>query len=177
MIRFARGVLLLVVLGLCLALALAWLRPVPPRGPLPQLTGQVDRIVVEKSARRLTLWQEGRAIRSYQVALGFDPVGQKQRQGDGRTPEGLFHIDRRNENSRFHLSLGLDYPRPEDRARAAAAGVDPGGDIMIHAQPNSVPDGFKAVGDWTAGCIALTNAEMREVWAMAPIGTPVEVRP
>ena len=88
-----------------------------------------------------------------------------------------FTIDRRNSESAFHLSIGLDYPQPEDRARAAKAGYSPGGDIFIHGQPNALPDGLKIKGDWTAGCIALTNAEIEEIWAVTPIGTKVEVRP
>lgn len=143
----------------------------------PPLTGTVDRIVIEKAARRMQLIQDGKAVRSYAIALGFAPEGDKQRQGDGKTPEGEFTINRRNAESAFHLSVGLDYPRPADRARAAKGGYSPGGDIFIHGQPNALPEGFKLRGDWTAGCIALTNAEMREVWAVTPIGTRVEIRP
>lgn len=174
--RLARLVLVLALLALAAAV---WLRLVsaPPVPPLPPLSGMVDRIVVEKAARRLTLWQDGRAVRSYPVALGFAPVGDKLRQGDGRTPEGVFRIDRRNDRSKFHLSLGLDYPQPEDRSRARKAGYDPGGDIMLHGQPNAMPAGMRARGDWTAGCIALTNAQIEEIWAVTRIGTPVEVRP
>ncbi len=145
--------------------------------PPPPLTGQIDRIVIEKAARRMQLYQDGQVVRTYRIALGFTPEGDKDRQGDGRTPEGEFTIDRRNDRSAFHLSLGLDYPRPADRARAAAGGHDPGGDIFIHGQPNALPEGFKLRGDWTAGCIAVTNPEMREIWAVTPIGTRVEIRP
>lgn len=159
------------------AAAVIWLRPVPAPPPLPPLAGPVDLILVEKAARRLTLVQDGQPVRSYRIALGFAPEGDKERQGDGRTPEGRFSIDRRNDASAYHLSLGLDYPLPEDRARAVKAGYDPGGDIMIHGQPNGLPENLRVRGDWTAGCIALTNAEMREVWAHAPTGTPVEIRP
>jgi murein L,D-transpeptidase YafK len=148
-----------------------------PAPPPPPLTGEIDRIVIEKGARRMQLMQDGKAVRTYRIALGFTPEGDKERQGDGRTPEGEFTIDRRNDQSAFHLSLGLDYPQASHRKRAAEAGVDPGGDIFIHGQPNALPEGFKLKGDWTAGCIALTNAEMREVWAVTPIGTKVEIRP
>ena len=141
------------------------------------LAGPVDAILVEKAARRLTPWKDGAAVRTYGIALGSSPEGDKERQGDGRTPEGSFRIDRRNAASAYHLSLGLDYPQPEDRARAAAGGFDPGGDIMIHGQPNALPDGVMMRGDWTAGCIALTNAQMREIWSVAPVGTVVEIRP
>jgi murein L,D-transpeptidase YafK len=145
--------------------------------PPPPLTGSVDRIVVEKAARRMQLWQDGQMVRTYRIALGFEPQGDKVRQGDGKTPEGEFTIDRRNDRSAFTLSVGLDYPRPQDLQRAATGGYNPGGDIFIHGQPDALPDGFKLKGDWTAGCIALTNSEMREVWAVTPIGTKVEIRP
>lgn len=145
--------------------------------PPPPLTGQVDRIVIEKAARRMQLYQGDTVVRTYRIALGFTPEGDKERQGDGKTPEGEFKIDRRNGSSAFHLSVGLNYPRPEDVQRAAEGGYDPGGDIFIHGQPNALSEGFKLRGDWTAGCIAVTNSEMREIWAVTPIGTPVEIRP
>ena len=145
--------------------------------PPPPLSGEVERIVIEKAARRMQLFQNGKPVRTYKIALGFAPEGDKDRQGDGKTPEGTFTIDRRNAESAFRLSLGLDYPHPEDRARAAKGGYSPGGDIFIHGQPNALPEGFRLKGDWTAGCIALTNTEIREVWAMTPIGTEVEIRP
>lgn len=149
---------------------------VPPPAP-PPLAGKIDRILIEKAARRMQLFQDGAPVRTYQIALGFTPKGDKVRQGDGKTPEGEFTIDRRNAESAFHLSIGLDYPQPEDRERAAELGYSPGGDIFIHGQPNALPDGLKIKGDWTAGCVALTNAEMREVWAVTPIGTKVVIRP
>ena len=175
----ARLFALLVLLAVIGAAALLWVRPAPapvPQ-PLPPLVGTVDRIVIEKAARRMVLMQAGQPVRSYRIALGFTPTGDKARQGDGRTPEGVFTINRRNDKSAYHLSLGLDYPQAEDRARARAGGYDPGGDIMIHGQPNSLPEGYIVKGDWTAGCIAVTNAEMREIWAATPTGTPVEIRP
>ncbi|MFN3993826.1 MAG: murein L,D-transpeptidase family protein [Tabrizicola flagellatus] len=179
MIRYLRLLLYLFLLvGLGFIAASLYSPPVPmPTPPPPPLTGTVDRIVIEKAARRMQLIQDGKAVRSYAIALGFAPEGDKQRQGDGKTPEGEFTINRRNAESAFHLSVGLDYPRPADRARAAKGGYSPGGDIFIHGQPNALPEGFKLRGDWTAGCIALTNAEIREVWAVTPIGTRVEIRP
>jgi murein L,D-transpeptidase YafK len=124
----------------------------------------------------MTLFQNGQAVRVYTIALGFSPFGDKDREGDGKTPEGQFTINRRNANSAYTLSLGIDYPQPEDTARARAAGYSPGGDIFFHGQPNHLPDTLKGKGDWTAGCIALTNPEIREVWAVTPIGTSVEIR-
>jgi murein L,D-transpeptidase YafK len=167
---------LVVLFGLMIA-ALMMPREEVALPPPPPLTGEIDRIVIEKAARRMQLMRDGTVVRSYRIALGFAPLGDKERQGDGRTPEGTFAVDRRNDRSAFHLSLGLDYPRPEDRARAAQGGYDPGGDIFIHGQPNALPEGFRLRGDWTAGCIAVTNAEMREIWAVTPIGTEVEIRP
>ena len=156
--------------------ALIWVRPAPP--PLPgAITGTVERILIEKAARRMTLWQGDRVLREYRVALGFQPEGDKLRQGDGRTPEGQFRVNRLNPDSAYHLSLGLDYPQQDDLIRASAGGYDPGGDIFIHGQPNAMPDGSMLRGDWTAGCIALSNAEIAEVFAATPIGTPVEIRP
>ena len=131
--------------GLSLCALLLWLFVVisdqtapasPP--PLTPLTGQIDRIIIEKSARRLMLYRAGDVVREYRVALGFAPTGDKVREGDGKTPEGIFTINRRNDASAYHLSLGLDYPRPEDIARATADGVKPGGDIFIHGQPNGL---------------------------------------
>ena len=112
-------------------------------------------------------------LRSYRVALGSDPAGHKQREGDGRTPEGRYTIDRRNPKSRYHLSLHISYPNEADRARAAALGVDPGGDIMIHG----LKDGVQPEGDWTRGCIAVTDAEMDEIWALVPDGTAIHIGP
>jgi murein L,D-transpeptidase YafK len=145
--------------------------------PPPPLTGQIDRIIVDKSDRRMQLVQDGKVVRTYRVALGFMPEGDKVRQGDGKTPEGEFLIDRRNDRSAFHLSVGIDYPQADDVRRATEGGYSPGGDIFIHGQPNAIGDGFRLRGDWTNGCIAVTNKEMREIWAVTPIGTPVEIRP
>lgn len=167
------------VMAAFLGLGVAWFyfapAPLPP--DLPPILGTVERIVVEKAARRLVLLQGGKEVRVYRIALGFSPVGDKEKQGDGRTPEGVYRIDRRNDRSAYHLSLGLDYPQAQDRARAKAAGVSPGGDIMIHGQPNALPDDMVLKGDWTAGCIAVSNAEMREIWAATDAKTLVEVRP
>ena len=151
----------------------------PTRPDLPQtaLQGPVDHILIEKSQRRMSVWRDGQQLKTYRIGLGFAPDGDKAQQGDGRTPEGLFRINRRNDRSAYHLSLGIDYPRPQDHARAQAAGVNPGGDIFIHGQPNQRPDGEVLAGDWTAGCIAISDAEIREVFAATALGTSVEIRP
>ena len=176
LLRLVLFCLLLLTLGL-VAASLYGPQVQVPAPPQPPLTGMIDRIVIDKSDRRMQLFQGDQVVRTYAIALGFGPEGDKVRQGDGKTPEGEFTINRKNENSAFTLSLGLDYPRPEDVRRAALGGYSPGGDIFIHGQPNALPEGFKLKGDWTAGCVALSNTEIRELWAVTPIGTLVEIRP
>ena len=165
-----------VMLG-ALGLGLLALYTQTPPAPRPPLTGVIDRIVIEKSARRLTVFRRGEPLRSYDVALGFAPDGNKERQGDGRTPEGIFKIDRRNDNSAYHLSLGLNYPKADDLVRASLGGYSAGGDIFIHGQPNARFGKSVLRGDWTAGCIAVSNTEIEELWRVVPIGTEVEIRP
>jgi len=141
--------------------------------------GSVDRILIEKSARRLMLISQGEVLKTYKIALGGNPIGAKERQGDNKTPEGTYVIDARNWDSRFHLSLHISYPNEEDRNRAKELGVSPGGDIMIHG----IKNGSSWVGnahtevDWTKGCIAVTNEEIEEIAKFAPNGTIVEIRP
>jgi murein L,D-transpeptidase YafK len=159
------------MLGLLLALVLAGLPPQPP------VEGRIDRILVDKSARVMVLYRGGWPVRVWPVALGRNPEGAKQVQGDGRTPEGTFRIDRRNPGSAFHLSLGLDYPHASHRAAARALGRSPGGDIFIHGQPNAMPEGFMMRGDWTDGCIALTNGRIEQLYGAVGLGTEVEIRP
>jgi len=174
-----RGRRVLILLGLVTAVAAGAVAVHHLRfHPLPPGT-RVDRILVEKSARRLTVFEHGRPLKTYTVSLGRHPVGAKRFEGDGRTPEGRFIIDWRKANSDFHRALHVSYPRRSDRARARAAGRSPGGAIMIHGLPN----GLGWVGplhrlyDWTNGCIALTDAEIEELWRTVPNGTPVEIRP
>ncbi len=139
---------------------------------------RADRLVVDKGERRLYVMQDGYVVRTYPVALGRDPVGPKQMQGDGRTPEGEYYIDWRNPNSRFYRSLRISYPSPADRQYAAYLGVDPGGMIMIHGSPNVTRTGDYGVrADWTEGCIAVSNDAMDELWEAVTEGTPVEIRP
>jgi murein L,D-transpeptidase YafK len=140
---------------------------------------QADEIVIVKSQRTLTLLRRGKALKTYKVALGGQPLGAKTQLGDERTPEGSYTIDRRNARSQFHLALHISYPNPADRERAKDLGVDPGGDIMIHG----LPPAWAFLGplhrqsDWTLGCVAVTDAEIEEIWKMVPNGARVEIRP
>jgi murein L,D-transpeptidase YafK len=147
-------------------------------GSLPQDV-IVDRIIVEKSFHRLTLVRNGSPLKTYQIALGRNPVGKKVRQGDNRTPEGIYRIDHRNANSRFYRSLHISYPNRKNIEKARKLGVSPGGGIMIHGLPPEI----ECVGsmhrqvDWTAGCVAVTNSEIDEIWRVVPDGTIIEIRP
>lgn len=138
-----------------------------------------DKVLIEKKERRLTLLSNGEVIKTYKIALGGNPVGPKDRQGDNKTPEGLYIIESRNRNSGYYLSLRISYPNSEDKKRAKKLGVDPGGDIMIHG----IKNGLSWVGsihskfDWTEGCIAVTDEEMDEIDRLVPNGTLVEIRP
>ncbi len=140
---------------------------------------QVDRVVVIKGERVLQLFKDGKMLKSYKVALGGDPVGPKTRQGDHKTPEGSYILDSRNVHSQYYRSIHISYPNAHDQAAARQKRVSPGGDIFVHG----LPKGYGWVGsghrlkDWTDGCIALTNAEMDEIWKAVPNGTPIEIRP
>ena len=138
-----------------------------------------DSLVVEKGKRRLVVYYRGEVVRTYYIALGKSPVGDKLRIGDNRTPEGRFFIEGRNPNSRYHLSLRISYPDDAHRVRAAKLGVAPGGDIMIHGLPEEQA-AFGAAHrdyDWTNGCIAVTNREIEELWRVIRDGTPIEIKP
>ncbi len=139
--------------------------------------GRIDLIVVEKSQRRMDLLSGGHVVHSYTVALGSVPQGDKQQEGDGRTPEGKYIIDGRNSHSSFHLSLKISYPDVADRAAASERNVPPGGGVFIHGAPNWWPLPGQPPGDWTRGCIAVTKAEIEEIWRLVPDGTPIEIRP
>lgn len=141
--------------------------------------GSADRILIEKKERRLTLLSKGKVLKTYQIALGGNPNGPKERQGDNKTPEGAYFIDSRNRNSRYHRSLHISYPNEKDKKRAKELGASPGGDIMIHG----IKNGLSWVGDlhtdvdWTKGCIAVTDEEIEEIDKLTPKGTIVEIRP
>jgi murein L,D-transpeptidase YafK len=140
---------------------------------------KADKILVEKGARRLTLFSGGRKLKEYHIALGFSPIGTKEREGDGRTPEGIYTIDFHKPDSAFHRALHVSYPSAGDNARAAESGVSPGGDIMIHGLPNGLGTLGAAhrLRDWTAGCIAVTDPEINEIYSSVNDGTPIEILP
>ena len=136
-----------------------------------------DLVVVDKSDRKLSLYANGRPVRTITgLQLGDSPRGHKRFQGDERTPEGRYTIDYANPQSSYWLSLHISYPNAADRAYAEARGRSPGGAIFIHGQPNWLPAG-RLPGDWTDGCIALSNAEIEELWQLVPDGTPIDIRP
>ncbi len=134
---------------------------------------EVTRVVVFKHTRRLYLMHEQTPLKVYRFRLGFAPEGHKQVEGDGRTPEGEYLIDRRNPNSDFHLSIGISYPNARDVEVARRLGRPPGGDIFIHGTPRP----FIGQGDWTWGCIAVSNDEIEEIYAMVRDGTPIAIYP
>lgn len=142
---------------------------------VPEATA--DRIVVNKSTRTLLLYSGANVIGRYRVALGRTPEGPKLRQGDGKTPEGDYTISGRNASSAFHRSLRISYPNAADRERARRAGVDPGGDFMIHGLPNGQGSIGQAhrLTDWTESCIAVTNEEIEEIWRLVPNRTPIRI--
>lgn len=133
---------------------------------------EVTRIAVFKKNRRMFLMHNKSALKSYYIDLGFAPEGDKKISGDGKTPEGHYYIDRRNPDSRFHLSLGISYPNKKDLAEAKALGKSPGGDIFIHGRGNVLT---RLRPDWTWGCIAVTNDEIEEIYAMVRDGTPISI--
>src|SRR5579863_3703983 len=140
---------------------------------------RADRVVVLKKEHTLQLLSHGKVIKSYKVALGGDPVGAKTRQGDHKTPEGVYVLDSRNAHSQFYKSIHISYPNARDRAAARQNHVSPGGDVFVHGLPN----GYGAIGaahrlkDWTDGCVAVTDEEIDEIWRVVADGTPIEIRP
>src|SRR3984885_8654097 len=143
-------------------------------------TGPIaDQVLVRKSERRLYLLRHGEILRSYRVALGLIPDGPKERAGDFRTPEGRYQLTRRNSRSDYFLSIQVSYPNADDLRRARRDHVNPGGSIMIHGLPNLQrhPPDYYAAADWTDGCIAMSNADMVELWLMVQDNTPIDIRP
>lgn len=139
----------------------------------------VDRVVVDKSSRRMELYRGGAVVASYKVSLGLVPSGQKQREGDFRTPEGSYRLTRRNAQSDFFLAVQVSYPEAADLALARRNGWAPGGSIMVHGLPNFLKYSRNRYlsTDWTDGCIALSNEDMLDFWLLTGLGTPIEIRP
>lgn len=141
---------------------------------------KADFVVVKKSERKLYLYRGDEILKTYRIALGKQPDGHKKREGDSRTPEGLYELDWRNPNSRFYRSIHVSYPDKSDYRNAQERGDSPGGAIMIHGQPSSWVEKTKLLfkdDDWTEGCIAVQNHEMDEIWNAVEDGTPIEIVP
>ncbi len=138
-----------------------------------------DKVVIDKSDRKLQLLKNGEVLRTYKIALGIQPMGDKKKEGDFKTPEGKYMLDMRNPNSDYFLSIHVSYPNSADRQEASQLGVDPGGAIMIHGQPNepSRSEAYYRTQDWTNGCIAVSNSDMIDIWLMTDENTPIEIRP
>lgn len=138
-----------------------------------------DKVVIDKAERKLHLVKDGAAFRTFDIALGIRPTGDKESEGDFRTPEGNYRLDTRNPNSDFFLSIHISYPNREDSQQARAKGVPPGGAIMIHGQPNTPTrsEAYYRTQDWTNGCIAVSNSDMIDIWLMTANNTPIEILP
>jgi murein L,D-transpeptidase YafK len=138
-----------------------------------------DKVLVEKSKRKLHLLRGGVAFRSFDIALGIRPIGHKEKEGDFKTPEGNYLLDAKNPDSEYFLAIHVSYPNSDDRAEARSKGVDPGGAIMIHGQPNDPTrsEAYYRSQDWTNGCIAVSNSDMIDIWLMTAENTPIEIRP
>lgn len=138
-----------------------------------------EKIVVEKANRKLHLFKDGTPFRSFDIALGMYPDGDKLTEGDQKTPEGTYRLDARNPDSDFFLSIHISYPNSRDVRESRDKGLDPGGQIMIHGQPNdpTFSEAFYAKEDWTNGCIAVSNSDMIDIWLMTSNDTPIEILP
>jgi murein L,D-transpeptidase YafK len=138
-----------------------------------------DKVLVEKSKRQLHLLRNGKPFRTFKIALGFAPEGDKEQEGDQKTPEGYYMLDGRNPDSDYFLSIHVSYPNAADLAEARRKGVDPGSAIMIHGQPNNptFSAAYYAREDWTNGCIAVSNSDMIDIWLMTPENVPIEIVP
>jgi murein L,D-transpeptidase YafK len=138
---------------------------------------KIDFIEIQKSKRIMQIYNEGKLLKTYKIALGFSPYGHKEKEGDGKTPEGIYSISYKNSKSRFYLSLKISYPNEFDKKNAQIKGISPGGDIYIHG----IPIYFSWIGkyhtkkDWTRGCIAVTNNEIKEIFNAVLVGTKVEI--
>lgn len=140
---------------------------------------QIDKLVVNKSKRELLAYSNGQLIKTHRISLGRNPIGHKEYEGDKKTPEGIYYINDKNPNSGYHKNLGISYPNKKDIENAKRLGKSPGGDVKIHGLRNGSGfiSRFQRWGDWTMGCIALTNSEMDELYEAVAIGTPIEIKP
>lgn len=140
---------------------------------------KADKVVVIKSKRLMMLLKDGEIIKSYKISLGKNPVGHKLQAGDQKTPEGAYVLNSRKQNSKYHLAINISYPNESDIQNAQKLGVSPGNSIAIHGLPKDFEDvdKFQRRLDWTDGCIAVTNAEIEEIWQLVPDGTPIEIKP
>jgi len=138
-----------------------------------------DEVIIDKSDRELHLLSDGEIFRTFKIALGIRPEGDKKKEGDFKTPEGKYRLDIRNPNSDYFLSIHVSYPSVADRREARQDGLDPGGSIMIHGQPNlpTQSETYYRTQDWTNGCIAVSNSDMIDIWLMTDNNTPIEIRP
>jgi murein L,D-transpeptidase YafK len=151
-------------------------QPRPAAARALPASATADRVLVLKAKRKLLLLHGERVLKTYRVSLGGHPVGRKTMEGDRKTPEGKYVLDWHNAQSDFYKSIHISYPNQADLARAAKFGVPPGEDLFIHGQPNDYQGPGKQSGDWTDGCIAVSNAEMDEIWRAVPDGTRIEIK-
>ncbi|MEM8744395.1 MAG: L,D-transpeptidase family protein [Pseudomonadota bacterium] len=169
---------LIVLVGVIAVGAIGFVRLLPDSPPLPE-GAKADKILVLKGERKLVLLKRDIPLKTYEVALGWSPEGHKVQEGDGKTPEGDYLIDWRKPDSSFHRALHISYPNAADKDHARKLGVSPGGAIMIHGMRNGAGwiGKLHRFADWTNGCIAVTDPEIREIWRAVPNGTPIEIRP
>ncbi|WP_353063446.1 L,D-transpeptidase family protein [Tunturibacter psychrotolerans] len=160
-----------------LALAVVFAHALSADNPSFPASAIADKVLVLKGERKLLLMKGNEVLKTYTVSLGGNPVGLKVREGDLKTPEGNYVLDRHNAHSQYHRSIHISYPNAEDVARARKLGVPTGGDLFIHGLPNDFKGPDQRQGDWTNGCIAVTNAEIDEIWRVVVDGTPIEIKP
>ncbi|WP_299826002.1 L,D-transpeptidase family protein [uncultured Pontibacter sp.] len=139
----------------------------------------IDKLSIDKSERELSVYSKGKLLKTYSISLGKEPIGDKQFEGDNKTPEGLYFINGKNSQSSYYKNLGISYPNSEDRNEAKKLSKSAGGDIKIHGLPNKLPflGRLHRITDWTAGCVAVTNEEMDELFNTVKMGTPIEIKP
>ena len=170
-----RKILKYTIIGTLIGLAIYYFYPEKKLSP----NVSIDKMVVLKSERKLQVFSDGQLLKTYTISLGRNPVGDKEFEGDKKTPEGFYTINDKNPNSGFYKNLGISYPNQDDIERAKEIGKPAGGDIKIHGIRNGIGiiGKFQRFSDWTAGCIALTNSEMEDIYEHTPVGTPIEIRP